>query len=383
MESNSTLVFPNASFKSTPQSYQMDEKCKMDNTSLKVPLAICYALFFLFGLVGNLLALWVFVRVHSKKNSIRIFLINLALADLLLVICLPFRVAYHSNNNSWVLPPVFCRIVGNVFYANMYISIILLGLISIDRYLKFQRVSCRRLFLQSRWSVVLCCVVWFLACAPMVALIAQAPENNESEKCFEYKKLDKSKWKAYFNFSMVVMFWVVFAGLVISYGKIGMKLITASREKPDFPNAARYNKTALKSFFVLFLFTLCFVPYHFIRIFYIMSQMAPDTSCDWMNVMDKSNEIALLLSALNSCLDPVMYFLLCGSIRKVMLKIICNGCCLQSIGLLFNSSEATNEQPKNNAVVPVISPVIDYDYSNSSENTKSICNFTAESIRSC
>ncbi|XP_057191951.1 probable G-protein coupled receptor 34 [Triplophysa rosa] len=345
MENNATLMFPN-----TSKILRQDRKCQMDNTNLQVPLAIFYALFFLFGLVGNLLALWVFLRVHSKKNSIRIFLINLALADLLLVICLPFRVAYHSNNDRWVLPPVMCRIVGNVFYTNMYISITLLGLISVDRYLKFQMASCRRMFLQSRWSVLLCCIIWTLAFAALVPLIIQAAENNESQKCFQYKKLNNSKWIAYFNFVIVALFWVVYAGLVISYGKIGMKLFTTSREKPDFPNATKYNKTAWKSFFVLFLFTLCFVPYHSVRIFYITSQMTPDTSCDWVKLMDKTNEIVLLLSALNSCLDPVMYFLLCGSIRKVMLKIVCRGCCLQNTGF-FNTSNAPQEQV--NAAVPM------------------------------
>ncbi|ROL41999.1 putative G-protein coupled receptor 34 [Anabarilius grahami] len=331
----------------------MMSNCQMDNTSLQVPLAVLYALIFLFGLAGNLLALWVFLRVHTKKNSVRIFLINLALADLLLVICLPFRVVYHANHDQWVLPSLMCRIVGNIFYMNMYISIVLLGFISVDRYLKFQRASCRRLFLQSRWSVLLCCVIWTTSFAAVMAFIVQNPETGKSQQCFQYKKLNKSKWKAYFNFAIVGMFWVVYGALVISYGRIGMKLLTASRKKPDFPNAAKYNKTAWKSFFVLFLFTICFVPYHSVRIFYIMSQMANDTSCDTINVLDKINEVVLLLSALNSCLDPVMYFLLCSSIRKVMLKIICNGFCQQTSRGLISSSETPQEQQKISAVVPM------------------------------
>lgn len=329
----------------------MMSNCQMDNTSLQVPLAVLYALFFVFGLAGNLLALWVFLRVHTKKNSVRIFLINLALADFLLVICLPFRVVYHSNQDRWVLPSLICRIVGNIFYMNMYISIVLLGFISVDRYLKFQRASCRRLFLQNRWSVLLCCVIWTAAFAAVLAFIVQNPETEEPQQCFQYKKLNKSKWKAYFNIAIVGMFWVVYGALVISYGRIGMKLLKTSRKKPDFPNAAKYNKTAWKSFFVLFLFTICFVPYHSVRIFYIMSQVANDTSCDRINVLDKTNEVVLLLSAFNSCLDPVMYFLLCSSIRKVMLKLICNGFCQQTTRGLTSSSETPLEQQKISAVV--------------------------------
>ncbi|XP_016106771.1 probable G-protein coupled receptor 34 [Sinocyclocheilus grahami] len=343
MTKNNPQYFPIAS--PTTMSKIPQSNCQTDNTSLQVPLAIFYALFFVFGLSGNLLALWVFLRVHPKKNSVRIFLINLALADLLLVICLPFRVVYHSNNDRWVLPPLLCRMVGIIFYMNMYISIVLLGFISVDRYLKFQRSSCRRVFLHSR-SVLLCGVIWAVAFVCGICLIVLNAEHGESQQCFQYKTLHESKWKAYFNFAIVGMFWLVYGALVISYGRIGMNLLTTSKKKPDFPNAAKYNKTAWKSFFVLFLFTICFVPYHSVRIFYIMSQIAKDTACEWISVLDKTNEVVLLLSAFNSCLDPVMYFLFCSSIRKVMLKIICNSFCQQNAKGLISSIDTPQELPK-------------------------------------
>uniref|UniRef100_A0A671R700 Probable G-protein coupled receptor 34 n=1 Tax=Sinocyclocheilus anshuiensis TaxID=1608454 RepID=A0A671R700_9TELE len=290
---------------------------------------------------------------YIQRKTVRIFLINLALADLLLVICLPFRVVYHSNNDRWVLPPLLCTMVGIIFYMNTYISIVLLGFISVDRYLKFQRSSCRRVFLHSRWSVLFCGVIWAVAFVCGICFTVLNTEHGESQQCFQYKNLYKSKWKAYFNFAIVGMFWLVYGALVISYGRIGMNLLTASKEKPDFPNAAKYNKTAWKSFFVLFLFTICFVPYHSVRIFYIMSQITKDTSCVWISVLDKTNEVVLLLSAFNSCLDPVMYFLFCSSIRKVMLKIICNSFCQQNARGLNSSSDTPQELPNISAVVPM------------------------------
>ncbi|XP_052420397.1 LOW QUALITY PROTEIN: probable G-protein coupled receptor 34b [Carassius gibelio] len=339
--------------KTTTMSNITERKCITDNSSLQAPLAFFYALFFVFGLSGNLLALWVFLRVHPKKNSVRIFLINLALADLLLVICLPFRVVYHSNNDQWVLPPLLCRVVGIIFYVNMYISIVLLGLISVDRYLKFQRSSCRKVFLHSRWSVLLCSVIWAVASVCGTCLFFFNPGGDNSTQCFQYKTLHEYKWKAYFNFAIVGMFWLIYIALVISYAKIGMNLLTTSKNKPNFPNAAKYNKTAWKSFFVLFLFTICFVPYHLARIFYIMSQIAKDPRCESIRALDKTNEVVLLLSAFNSCLDPVMYFLFCSSIRKVLLKFICNSFCQQNVKGLISSIDTPQELPNASAVVPM------------------------------
>ncbi|XP_049919572.1 probable G-protein coupled receptor 34 [Epinephelus moara] len=304
--------------------------CSFDDTALRLPLAVLYSLFFLFGLVGNLFALWVFLFLHSSRNSVRVFLINCAVADLVLLACLPFRVFYHVNGNKWELGSVACKVVGNLFYMNMYISITLLGLISLDRYLRLKgKGKARRgmtmiLWGRSRpWSWVACGALWGLSLMALVPMIATAEDKEFNGKCFQYKqRSSKAKGKAYFNAALVLLFWLVFVMLVVSYAKIASQLLRVSRDKPDLPNAQRYQRTAKKSFFVLFLFTVCFAPYHAFRPVYILSQLSETASCDYLQLVDRTNEVMLLFSAFNSCLDPVMYFLLSGSVRKTALQAL-------------------------------------------------------------
>lgn len=157
-------------------------------------------------------------------------------------------------------------------------------------------------------------------------------------RCFHYKRLHHQKWKAYINMVIVTGFWLVFVPLVVSYSKIALKLQRASQQKPGLPNATHFARTAKKSFFILFLFTVCFVPYHLVRIFYIWTQIT-DTTCYWQGVADRANEVALLFSALNSCLDPVMYFLLSSSVRKEVLHLLGNVLCVRdAVGVIGNSS---------------------------------------------
>lgn len=142
---------------------ETQETC-VDHEALQIPLAVLYSVIFVLGLVGNLVALWVFFCVHSKKNSVRVFLINVAFADLLLVVCLPFRIVYHSQGNTWLLGAPLCKVVGNLFYMNMYISITLLGLISVDRYLKIQQgIRTQSRLGSTRWSTALCALIWAMA----------------------------------------------------------------------------------------------------------------------------------------------------------------------------------------------------------------------------
>ncbi|KAF7660676.1 hypothetical protein LDENG_00277790 [Lucifuga dentata] len=67
---------------------------------------------------------------------------------------------------------------------------------------------------------------------------------------------------------------------------------------------------------------MCFGPYHAFRPVYILSQLSQSPSCDYLQLVDRTNEVMLLLSAFNSCLDPIMYFLLSGSVRKTTLRAL-------------------------------------------------------------
>ncbi|XP_008435466.1 putative G-protein coupled receptor 34b [Poecilia reticulata] len=306
----------------TPNTLNTSNACNtselVDDKMLQTPLAVLYSIIFILGLTGNLVALWVFFFVHSKKNSLQVFLMNLSFADLLLAVCLPFRIQYHLQQDKWELGQTMCKLVGYLFYMNMYVSITLLGLISIDRYLKiYGSAGTRRKMRSPKWSIVVCAVIWVVALALMIPFVLKSNDKCvDTTKCFQYRTIpQKDMLKAHINIFVLVVFWLVFVSLVLSYGKIALKLLRRSQQRPDLPTAPHYSRVARKSFFVLFLFVVCFVPYHVFRGFYIKTQITEET-LETRNLADKFNEISLVFSALNSCLDPVMFFLLSASVRK-------------------------------------------------------------------
>ncbi|KAK3556407.1 hypothetical protein QTP70_007983 [Hemibagrus guttatus] len=339
---NQTDMLSNNSFIHSTAS-ELNHSCSLEEDAQCVLFAVLYSLIFLFGLVGNVLALWVFIFLHSRHNSVRIFLINVALADLVLVACLPFRILYHTLGNYWPLGPRMCKVVGNLFYMNMYVSITLLGLISLDRFVKIQGLPktwascCHRRLKGSRWSVVACSVLWIASLLAVVPMIALAEGNEEQGKCFQYKSRKQARGKAYFNILLVAVFWLVFLLLVVSYGRIACRLLQASHDKPNLPNAGHYSRAAKKSFVVLFLFTICFVPYHAFRGVYVHSQLI-ETPCEMRRHIDRANEFMLLLSALNSCMDPLMYFVLSASVRKATLSAISRVLCMFNHSTINTSS---------------------------------------------
>lgn len=298
-------------------------KCTMDEKLLSSVLTVFYSVIFIVGLVGNITALYVFLSIHRKRNSIQIYLLNVAIADLLLIFCLPFRIMYHINQNKWTLGVILCKVVGTLFYMNMYISIILLGFISLDRYIKINRSIQQRKVITTRQSIYICGTVWAIALAgflTMITLILKKGDHS-STMCFHYRDKRDAIGEAIFNFVLVVMFWLIFLLIILSYIKIGKNLLRISKRRSKFPNSGKYATTARNSFIVLIIFTICFVPYHIFRFVYISSQIK-ESSCYWKETVHKINEVMLVLSSFNSCLDPVMYFLMSSNIRKIMCQLL-------------------------------------------------------------
>ncbi|XP_006015702.1 probable G-protein coupled receptor 34 [Alligator sinensis] len=298
--------------------------CLMNEDSLSFTIIVSYSIIFVIGLAGNSIALFAFLCVHSKRNSIQIYLLNVAIADLLLIFCLPFRILYHINKNTWTLGQMFCKTVGTLFYMNMYISIVLLGLISMDRYVKIKKSIRRPTVLTTKRSMCICCIVWAIALTGFIVIVAQPTKKEEhnSIMCFHYRDKQQKKIEASINYIVVIIFWIVFFLLILSYVKIAKILLKISKKRAHFPNAGKYAITARNSFIVLIIFTFCFVPFHAFRFVYITSQLQ-NTSCFWKEIIHKCNEIMLIFSSFNSCLDPIMYFLMSSSVRKTVLQLIC------------------------------------------------------------
>ncbi|XP_009965850.2 probable G-protein coupled receptor 34 isoform X1 [Tyto alba] len=299
--------------------------CPLDDISLSLALIVFYSIIFVIGLVGNIISLFAFLCVHQKRNSIQVYLLNVAVADLLLIFCLPFRIFYHVTKNTWMFGLILCKIVGTLFYMNMYISIVLLGLISLDRYIKINKSVKRPKMLTTTRSIHICCMVWALALIGFIIVVAPSffkSEDRNSTMCFHYRNKQNAKTEAILNYIIVIIFWIVFFLLILSYVKIAKNLLKMSRKRANFPNAGKYTQTARNSFIVLIIFTICFVPYHLFRFVYITSQLQ-NPSCYWKEIIHKCNEVMLVFSSFNSCLDPVMYFLMSRSVRKTVFQLIC------------------------------------------------------------
>ena len=105
---------------------------KSSLTTVFLPLV--YIFVFAVGLPTNGMAIWVLVFRSKKIHPAAIYMANLALADLLFVIWIPLKIAYHFNGNNWTFGEGMCKVLVSFFYGNMYCSILFIACLSVQRY---------------------------------------------------------------------------------------------------------------------------------------------------------------------------------------------------------------------------------------------------------
>lgn len=89
----------------------------------------------LVGITGNVLVPIVIAHSKDLRNSTNVFLVNLALADLLVIlICLPTGfVELHSTPGAWYLGETMCKFTGFLFLFFFSLSILNCCLLSKQR----------------------------------------------------------------------------------------------------------------------------------------------------------------------------------------------------------------------------------------------------------
>lgn len=118
---------------------------------------------FVLGFPGNLFVAWS-VLCRVKKRSVTCLLVlNLALADAFVLLGAPFFLRYLAGGRGWEFGSVACKLVHYLSSVNMYVSIYLICLMSMDRWLAVSKPFLSQRLRTKQTLLLLLLVVWVLA----------------------------------------------------------------------------------------------------------------------------------------------------------------------------------------------------------------------------
>ncbi|NXI58744.1 GP171 protein, partial [Chloroceryle aenea] len=278
------------------------------------PFTYFYYLIFLMGFIGSCFSLWAFTQKGQKEKCMSIYLINLLTADFLLTLALPVKIIVDLGVASWKLRIFHCQVTASFIYMNMYLSIIFLGFVSMDRCLQLMH-SCKIYRIQEPgFAKMLSAVVWtmvLLITVPNMAIPVQTIEERPQAGCIEFKTKLGRDWHVFTNFICTAIF-LNFSAVILISNFLVVRQLYRNKYGESY---AKVKKALVNILLVTAGYLLCFVPYHIVRIPYTLSQSNTITSCSLKQALFKAKESTLLFAVSNLCFDPILYYYLSKSFR--------------------------------------------------------------------
>ncbi|XP_076817983.1 type-1 angiotensin II receptor B-like [Clavelina lepadiformis] len=127
--------------------------------------AIAIILFCIFtvGFTGNSIILLVLLRNRRDWQSCTIFLFNLAVADTVFLLSVPFWGLYYLHGLNWQFGEISCKLMSGITSVNMYGSIFFITAMSIDRWAAVVHPHTLGLKRTRRIVICTCYGIWIAA----------------------------------------------------------------------------------------------------------------------------------------------------------------------------------------------------------------------------
>ncbi|XP_054837331.1 lysophosphatidic acid receptor 6-like [Eublepharis macularius] len=273
---------------------------------------VVYSSVFVLGLAGNLFVLGYFLRTKSATVPANVLLVNLATIDLLFVLTLPFRIAYHALRNDWIFGEALCKITGCLFFANLYGSSLFLACICLERYVAVVHPLRHLHFRKLRYRVGAALVVWAVLLAAILYLALRGPLTQPfadgRTACLE--NFSSSSWKGRISsvsiFAAVVGFLLPLLLIGVCYPLIACQLLVAPGMQPGSRVVRR--KALRTVLVVLGVFLVCFVPYHVVQLVHTLGRVGALGGCSLIRATYVARRVTMALTSFNACLDPLVYY---------------------------------------------------------------------------
>ncbi|XP_075385513.1 C-X-C chemokine receptor type 2-like [Tenrec ecaudatus] len=279
-------------------------------------LITIYALVFLLSLLGNFLVMLVILINRVGSSVTDIYLLNLAMADLLFALTLPIWAA--SKKSGWTFGTPLCKAASLVREVNFYSGILLLACISMDRYLAI--VHATRTMIQKRHLVkFICLAIWILSLIlslPVVLFRRTVHSGSSSPVCYEDMGDNTSNWRLVLRAVTHICGFIL--PLVVMLFCYGFTLCTLYKA-----HMGQKHRAMRVIFAVVLIFLLCWLPYNLALVTdTLMRTGAIHETCTRRQDIDHALIVTEILGFLHSCLNPIIYAFIGQKFRHRLLRIM-------------------------------------------------------------
>lgn len=306
-----------------------DEPCSLEEVRnfTKVFVPIAYSFICVFGLLGNIMVVMTFAFYKKARSMTDIYLLNMAITDILFVLTLPFWAVTHAID-AWVFSDALCKLMKGTYAVNFNCGMLLLACISMDRYIAIVQAT-RSFRVRSRTlthSKVICLAVW------LVSVVISSPTFIFNKKYFlqehyvcepQYKSVaEPITWKLLgMGLELLFGFFVPLLFMTFCYLFVIKTLVQAQNSKRH-----RAIRVVIA---VVVVFLACQIPHNVVLLVTAVNMGKMGRDCSTEKVLAYTRNVAEVLAFLHCCLNPVLYAFIGQKFRNYFMKIMKDVWCMR------------------------------------------------------
>lgn len=304
--------------------------------SAQIGVAIL-TLAFALGFPGNLFVVWS-VLCRVKKRSVTCLLVlNLAVADAFVLLSAPLFLRYLARGQDWEFGSAACKLVHYLSSVNMYVSIYLICLMSMDRWLAVTRPFLSQRMRTKRSLLFLLLGVWALAFLlslpmPFYRSIIKHPlrSNVTVNNCRQNHWESVGHQVFQYLFETIMGCLVPFSLINTCYSTVICRLQTARFQ--------RRREGSRLILLIICTFAVFWLPYHIVNIIEVVGALQNSQSV--LTAAAKARPNVTAFAYFSSAVNPILYVFAGSShIRQAGLSFM---------GKLF---EATNSESRSTSTI--------------------------------
>ncbi|KAH3830575.1 neuropeptide receptor 15-like [Dreissena polymorpha] len=302
-----------------------------------VLLSILFIVIGTVGLIGNSLVIIVILLDRKMRQSVtNIFIMNLATADFLIMLVGVPEIIQFMMNRGWLLGEALCRINRFIVVVSLYVSILSLVSVCIERFVAIVYPLKAHLLCGRKKIVFAILLIWpvSIACGlPTVLYNTLASPDPEVHFKHCFIRFPELRYHTVFDYSQFVLFYFVPVTVqIILYAVIGKKLYASTeelharfqmrkdnrlkKEKIKSSDTIKARKDVVKMLAAsVLVYIICYAPPQILLMYttFATKPFQPTWSFQVFSI---------IISNVNSAANPILYSIFSQNFRKNFRKYL-------------------------------------------------------------
>ncbi|CAL9707255.1 unnamed protein product [Knipowitschia caucasica] len=264
------------------------------------------------GVIANGLVIYA-VAACKKKMVSDIYVLNLAIADMLFLLVMPFNIHQLIRDRQWVFGNFMCKAVVVVDVSNQFTTVGIVTVLCIDRYIAIVHPMSERRTIQ--WTIIINLLVWvgsFLLTVP-VMLYAKADKRKTLEVCII--NLDGPEDMYWYTLYQSILGFIIPLIIISTFYSLTLYHVFSSIRRVKRKQSVWAKRATKMVLMVIALFLICWSPYHVIQVINLRNNIP---TIPFMYAYN----ISICLSYSHSCINPLMLLIFAQNYRERLCKRI-------------------------------------------------------------